>query len=186
MKKVFLILAVFIFAAACGTGQKAEPEAPYNREGSKQERENVFRGKVFAAYSAEGHFYATYALADLVESTPDSDGKYLVRFSYGPNKGEYVRTRDVIFKTAHPDSAFLSKGMVVMRNFWNPKNDKNARYDRWNKAVVYSLDKQKDGIVVVEFPRDTNDFMATRETLYIHNLRVPTEPELGDPRKWLP
>jgi hypothetical protein len=189
MKKLFLLLAASAaLCAACASSKKAQivEEDPYNRPGSRQERENVYRGKVFAAYSGEGKFYATYALAELLEKYPDEEGYYSVRFNHGPMEGRSVKVRDIILRTAHPEDAPLEKGMVVIRNYWNPKSGEEIKFDRWNKAVVYDVSKQKDGVVVIEFPHDVNDFMATRETIYMENVRNILEPYLEDPRTFIP
>lgn len=185
MKNFLAVLAVTILISACAAPQKETAE-PYNRTGSRQEQESVFRNKVFAAYSGEGQFYANYALAELVTQTSDKEGKFTVRFTAGPRKGAAHKTRDIIFKTAPADLENVRKGKVVIRDFWSPANSADSKYDRWNKAVIQDVSKIAEGKIVVEFPRDTNDFIATKETIYTRNVRVVTDPELKDPRTFIP
>ncbi|XTP69362.1 hypothetical protein Dip518_001334 [Parelusimicrobium proximum] len=184
MKKLLLLSLIFLLALGCSKKQTIEEE-PYNRTGSRQEQENIFRHKVFAAYGSEGRFYATYGLAKLSSQTPDMEGKYTVTFTNGPLKDKTVKTKDVIFKTEAVSPVELEKGMVVLRNFWNPSYAAKGPHDRWNKAVVYDVSKKSEGKVVIEFPRDRNDFMATRETVWIHSIRLITDPVTKDPRKFL-
>ena len=74
-----------------------------------------------------------------------------------------------------------------MRNFHNPRQlDKDtAKLDRWQKGVVYDTSRMEEGVVELEFPRDSNDFMAAREFIFLHNVRYIQKPEHKDPRIWL-
>ncbi len=185
MRKILMAFLLLTFVFACKSSTTKQEEA-YHRDGSRQQREAAFRNKVFAAYDAEGKLYATYALATLVEKRPNSDGKYTVRFTDGPYKGKTIKTADVILKTAPADLENLRRGVVVLRDFLNPPNAKDLTYGRWNKAVVSDVSRIADGKIVIEFPRDSNDFMATKETVYQHNLRVVVLPALKDPRTFIP
>lgn len=182
---MFLCL-VLVFA--CSSARKETADGPadeYFRFGSKQERENPYRGKVFAAYRNDGLFYSVYALAELQSIDTDREGRYPVVFLGGPQKGKKVYVKDIIFKSRFAEPHELKKGQVVLRDFNNPR-DGNNKTDRWNKVVIYNTDKIEDGVVSIEIPHDKNDFMATRETIFISNVRIVTDPVLKDPRVWIP
>ena len=185
MKKLlslFLICSVMLLA-----GCHSKKESPYNRTDNKQDYERFLNTHVFAACQNEGKSYALYSLADLKKRPSDNDPRYKVKFINGPCDGKTVWTEDVILKTAAVGKADpITKGTVVLRNYWNPKQGSDQEHtDRWHKAVVSSTSRLEKGILDVEFPRDRNDFMPAREGAYVHNVRYITKPDVQDVRTFL-
>lgn len=186
MKKSFLILAVLCTAVILGACSKKQVyEEPYNRS-PKASYENRIRYSVFAPFMYEGKFYAYYALGKKV-SGPDKQGFYEVEFKNGPKEGQRIKTQDVVLKTRPAQASELKKGMAVLVNHWNPKvHNDDSRIDLWRKGVVYNLDKLSEGKVMVEFPHDSNDFMATKEGYLLDNIRIIKTPTgIRDPRTFL-
>lgn len=186
MKKLLLpvcLLLCMLTLSAC----HSKKEEPYNRQSEAAEYERNFRRYVFASCQDPGYFYSTYSLAHLDAKPTDCDPRYKVTFINGPCQGRTIRTEDVIEKTAPVDGAMLVKGDIVLRDYWNPKElDKDAEnLDRWNRGVVYDTSRVNQGIVELEFPRDSNDFMAAREFVYVQNVRHIKKPTSKDPRIWL-
>lgn len=184
MKKFacLLVLACAVLAAGC----HHKKEEPYNRSDYKKEYERLLRTHVFAACISVGKPYATYSLADLNRKPVDNDPRYKVTFINGPCEGKTVFTKDVIVKTQSVDAGLLPKGTVVLRNYWNPRTPYDTdRTDRWHKGVVYSTANIDKGVVELEFPRDRNDFMASRENVLLHNVRYIVKPETKDVRTYL-
>ncbi|WP_424243932.1 hypothetical protein Dip510_001116 [Elusimicrobium posterum] len=190
MKKISLfsvIVLTSLLLISCSSNKKVEEE-PYNRTGSAQEVENQFRNKVFAPISGEGRFYATYSLAEIVDG-PDSEEYYTVKFINGPAEGKKMKTRDIILKTEPLPTEEMRKGQVVLRDFFNKGESRKSVSDRWNKAVIHDVSRlKKENKIVLEFPHDRNDFMATRETVYAGSVRLITKPESAakDPRTFIP
>lgn len=187
MKKSFLILAVLFTAvvfSACSKRQVYEEE-PYNRS-PEASYENRIRYSYFAPFMYEDKFYAYYGLCRKV-SGPDKYGYYEMEFKNGPKQGETVKTKDVILKTRPARADELKKGMAVLVNHWNPKkHNDESRIDLWRKGVVYNLDKLNEGKVMLEFPFDKNDFMATKEVYFLDNIRIVLKPAgVRDPRIFL-
>ena len=185
MKKLlslFLICSVMLLA-----GCHSKKESPYNRTDNKQDYERFLNTHIFAACQNEGKSYALYSLADLKKRPSDNDPRYKVKFINGPCDGKTVWTEDVILKTAAVGKADpITKGTVVLRNYWNPKQASDQEHtDRWHKAVVSSTSRLEKGILDVEFPRDRNDFMPAREGAYVHNVRYITKPDVQDVRTFL-
>lgn len=185
MKKLIPFLLVFC-TLVCLAGCRGSKEAPYDRSDYKQEYERLFRRNVFAQCENMGTFYATYCLARLDQKPHGEDPRYKVTFLRGPLKGKTVLTRRVITKTLPVDAGPLPKGMVVLRNFDNPRNAYDTEHlDRWHLAVVHDTTNADKGHIELEFPRDANDFMAARESIYLHNIRYIVKPEVKDIRVWL-
>lgn len=185
MKKIVLAICIGLpLMAGCFQHQT---EAPYNRNNPQNEYERTFRKYVFASCINEGKFYATYALAQVNAKPTDCDPRYKVTFVNGPCKGETILTTDVITKTAPVANTPLTKGEIVLRDFWNPKKGipELEDMDRWNRAVVYDTSRMEQGVVELEFPHDKNDFMAPREFIFVRNVRFIQEPEQKDIRTWL-
>ena len=186
LNKFFIFAVSAVLLAACSKSSTAvSDDGSYNREGSIQEVENTLRNKVFAAYSGEGQFYAMYALATVVKNM-DAYGYYRVKFVTGPYQGEIKKTKDVIIKTQGLRPEDVQKSQVVIYDSYNPKKFKDSPHDRWEKAIVYDERQAKDGRVMLEFPHDSNDFMATREAAYPSNIRLIVDPPAADPRRFLP
>lgn len=189
MKKSLLLVMVLCCAAllgACSGNKKDEGSyEPYNRS-KKASYENQIRYSVFVPFMYEDKFYAYYALAKKVAG-PDKKGWYEAEFKNGPKKGERIKTKDVIVKTRPAEDYELKKGMVVLVNHWNPaKQEEGSRTDMWRKGVVYNLDELSKGKVMLEFPYDSNDFMATKEVYLLDNIRLILEPKgIRDPRIFL-
>ncbi|MDR0952834.1 MAG: hypothetical protein LBM71_01400 [Elusimicrobiota bacterium] len=189
MKK-FTAIVMFCFAvimlAACNkTQQKTENESePYIRS-QKASYERQIMYSVFVPFMYEGRFTAYYSLAEKI-SGPDAKGYYVAEFTNGPKQGETIKTQDIILKTRKAEASDLRKGMAVLVNHWDPKKqDSNARVDMWRKGVVYNLEEIGDNLVMLEFPADRNDFMATKETYSLQNIRLIVEPSIKDPRNFL-
>ena len=195
MKKItslFLFLGVlFCFGACIGSNArsssataKENDESSYNRS-KKASYENKLRYSSFAPFMYEDKFYAYYSLC-YTPSNPDKKGYREAVLKNGPKAGETVRTKDIIFKTKAAQAEDLKKGQVVLVNHWNPRvQDDNARIDIWRKGIVYNLDEIEDGKVMLEFPHDKNDFMATKETYLLQNIRLIVKPVLQDPRNFI-
>ena len=184
MKKLLLpICLCLLFVGAC----HQEKEAPYNRTAPANDYERNFRSYIFASCLNEGKFYATYALAHLDAKPTECEPRYKVTFVNGPCKGKTILTSDVILKTSPIGGGQLIKGDIVLRDFWNPKklNPDPNELDRWNRAVVYDTSRMDKGVVELEFPRDSNDFMATREFIFLQNVRYIHQPQQKDPRIFL-
>lgn len=185
MKKflsLFLVLGVAFLAGACS--KKNVEYEPYNRS-PQRTYENKIRYSVFIPFMYEDNFYAYYALGKRL-SGPDKKGFYKAEFKNGPKEGMSIETKNIILKTRKAEAMDLRKGMVVMVNHWDPReyND-NTRADMWRKGVVYNLERLSDGLVMLEFPHDRNDFMATKETYSVDNLWLILEPKTSDPRRFL-
>ncbi len=186
MKRI-LLSACVILCAVFVCGCYAKKDASYNRQTDADGYERNFRKYVFASCQDPGKFYSTYALATLKAKPTDCDPRYKVTFVNGPCKGKTIRTEDVIEKTSPIDGGLLVKGEVVLRDYHNPKKlDKDTdKLDHWNKAVIYDTSRLDQGVVELEFPRDRNDFMATREFIYVQNVRYIQKPQTKEPRIWL-
>jgi hypothetical protein len=133
----------------------------------------------------ENSFYSYYALGKKI-SGPDGKGRYEAEFTNGPKTGEVIKTKNIILKTRPAVASDLKKGMVVIVNHWDPKaQNERTPVDMWRRGVVYNLDELKNGLVMLEFPYDRNDFMATKETYRLDNVRVIQNPLMTDPRVFL-
>ena len=185
-KKIWFCVLLLAAGVLCGCHTEKE-EAPYNRQAEADGYERNFRSNVFASCSNEGKFYSTYSLARINAKPTQCDSRYKVTFLNGPCKGKTIFTEDVIEKTAPIDGGILLKGEVVLRDFNNPRKlDKDTeKLGHWNRGVVYDTSRLEEGVVELEFPRDRNDFMATREFVYIQNVRYIQKPAAKDPRIWL-
>lgn len=185
MKK-FILPVCLLLVLACGCHQEKQ-EAPYNRASASNDYERTFRNHIFASCIDTGKFYATYALAHVDAKPTECDPRYKVTFVNGPCKGKTILTEDVIVKTSPIGGGQLVKGDVVLRDFWNPKKHPTniEDMDRWNRGVVYDTSRREKGVIELEFPRDRNDFMATREFIFLQNIRYIEKPEPKDPRIFL-
>ena len=186
MKKIFLSFCLCI-AAGMLCGCHGEKQSPYERNPQPDSYERNFTRNIFASCYNSGKWYATYALAHLDAKPTDCDPRYKVTFVNGPCKGRTIYTTDVILKTSPVDGGQLIKGDIVLRDFWNPRklNADTENLDRWNRAVVYDTSRMDKGVVELEFPRDSNDFMAPREFIYVQNVRYIDEPKPKEMRTWL-
>ncbi len=178
-----LVLLVITCVAGC---HSAKEDAPYERA-TVDTYERNFTSNIFAACQQEGSFYATYSLARLVSKPTEKHPCYKVTFVNGPCKGKTIYTNDIIEKTSPIDGGILQKGEVVLRNYYNPRKlDKDTeKLDHWNKGIVYDTSRLDKGVVELEFPVDKNDFMATREFIFVQNIRYIQKPQAKDPRIWL-
>lgn len=197
MKKItflsLLLLTAISFNACIGSTTqrsdnssktKAEDDESYNRS-KKASYENKLRYSAFAPFLYEDKFYAYYSLAN-TPSNPDKQGYVEAVLKNGPKAGQTVRSKNIIYKTRAAQAEDLQKGQVVLVNHWNPKElDDNARTDIWRKGIVYNLDEIENGKVMLEFPHDQNDFMATKETYLLQNIRLIIKPILKDPRNFI-
>ncbi len=187
MKKILIAASIFVLAFmafGCRASNNLEEEEPYNRS-QKASYERKIRYSVFAPFMYEDKFYSYYALAKKLQG-PDKKGFYSVEFTNGPKEGEVITTDNVILKTRPADAYELKKGMVVLVNHWDPKqHNDNTKTDMWRKGVVYNLDKLSDDKVMLEFPHDRNDFMATKEVYSLQNIRIIVEPQVRDIRVFL-
>ena len=183
----WIVPGVVLFTTICLSGCfSAKKEEPYNRA-QMDTYERNFSSNVFAACSREGTFYATYSLARLVSKPTEKNPCYKVTFVNGPCKGKTIYTNDIIEKTSPIDGGLLPKGEVVLRDFNNPRKlDKDTdKLGHWNKGIVYDTSRLDKGVVELEFPVDSNDFMATREFIFVQNIRYIQKPKVKDPRTWL-
>ena len=197
MKKItflsLLLITAVSFNACIGSSTqrsdkssktKAEDDESYNRS-KKASYENKLRYSAFAPFLYEDKFYAYYSLAN-TPSNPDKQGYVEAVLKNGPKAGQTVRSKNIIYKTRAAQAEDLQKGQVVLVNHWNPKElDDNARTDIWRKGIVYNLDEIENGKVMLEFPHDQNDFMATKETYLLQNIRLIIKPILKDPRNFI-
>ena len=191
MTSLFLLLsAVLCFNACLGSNQQRsgsseeDTEAAYNRS-KEASYESKLRYSAFAPFLYEDKFYAYYSLAN-TPSNPDKKGYSEAVLKNGPKAGQSVRTKNIIYKTKAAQADDLKKGQVVLVNHWNPKvHDENSRIDIWRKGIVYNLDDIEEGKVMLEFPHDQNDFMATKETYLLQNIRLIIKPVLKDPRNFI-
>ncbi|MDR0645631.1 MAG: hypothetical protein LBG46_01175 [Elusimicrobiota bacterium] len=190
MKKIFplvAVLAMSFFIGACHerkTQDAALDDLPYNRSSAKS-YENKIYYSVFVPFMYENNFYSYYTLGKKIDG-PDSKGFYTAEFVDGPKKGETIRTNNILLKVHKADAVDLKKGMVVLVNYWNPREHNNSTpVDMWRKGVVYNLEKLSQGLVMLEFPYDSNDFMATKETYDLKNIWLVLEPKQKDPRVFL-
>ncbi len=187
MKKIVFpicILLATLLLCAC----HSEKEVPYERTAQPDNYERNFRRNIFAACINPHTTYTTYSLAHLDSKPTDCDPRYKVTFLNGPCKGGTVYTTDVILKTAPVSGGELVKGDIVLRDFWNPRklDPDPSKLDRWNIGVVYDTSRrEKDGVIELEFPRDSNDFMAAREFIYEQNIRYIEKPQQKPLRTWL-
>lgn len=194
LKYLTLLLGVILCFGAClGSGarnQAAKDKSTENQDNSynrskKASYENKLRYSAFAPFMYDDKFYAYYSLA-YTPSNPDKKGYSEAVLKNGPKAGQTVRTKNIIYKTKAAKAEDLKKGQVVLVNHWNPKElDDNARTDIWRKGIVYNLDEIDDGKVMLEFPHDQNDFMATKETYLLQNIRLIVKPVLKDPRNFI-
>lgn len=183
MKKFLIpLILVCMFTIFCGCSSNVEE--PYNRN-HKLSYERKLRKAVFIPFMYEDKFYAYYALGKRLAG-PDKDGVYKVQFLNGPREGEVLYTKNILVTTYASNGYDLQKGMVVLVNHWNPKkHDDNTRVDMWRKGVVNSLSELDKNKVMLEFPHDKNDFMATKEVFDLSNVRIITNPEVKDIRIFL-
>lgn len=191
IKSLFLFLGAVLFLCAClgsntknVSADKENQDNSYNRS-KKASYENKLRYSAFAPFLYEDKFYAYYSLA-YTPSKADKNGYSEAVLKNGPKAGQTVRTKNIIYKTKAAKAEDLKKGQVVLVNHWNPKElDENARTDIWRKGIVYNLDEVDEGKVMLEFPHDKNDFMATKETYLLQNIRLIVKPVLKDPRNFI-
>ena len=195
MKKIMslslIVITALCFNACLGSSSsraakdsKETQDNSYNRS-KKASYENKLRYSTFAPFMYDGKFYAYYSLS-YTPSNPDKKGYSEAVLKNGPRAGETVRSKDIIYKTKAARASDLQKGQVVLVNHWNPKvQDENTRIDIWRKGIVYNLDEIDEGKVMLEFPHDQNDFMATKETYLLQNIRLIVKPILKDPRNFI-
>jgi len=188
MKKFLPFLAAVILLAGCFSNQtvQAPEEAgePYNRSARKA-YENKIKYAIFAPFMYEKSFFSYYSLGKKI-SGPDYKGYYKVHFINGPKAGQEIKTQNVLLKVRTAEASELRKGMVVLVNHWDPRtHDENTPVDLWRKGVVYNLAKLSEGLVMLEFPYDRNDFMATKETYSLKNIWIILNPQQRDPRIFL-
>jgi hypothetical protein len=190
MKKflpLIAIVAISFFAGACHERKAhnaANDELPYNRSSAKS-YENKIHYSVFIPFMYENSFYSYYALGKKIDG-PDGKGFYTAEFINGPKTGETIRTDNILLKVRKADAIDLKKGMVVLVNHWNPREHNDSTpVDMWRKGVVYNLEKLSDDLIMLEFPYDRNDFMATKETYDLKNIWLVLEPKQKDPRIFL-
>ena len=189
MKK-FLLPLTLVCAAALLAGcfnkktEVVDEEAPYRRSAQKS-YENKLTYAVLIPFLYENSFYSYYALGKKV-SGPDDKGYYTAAFTNGPKSGEQIKTKNILLKVRPAAASELKKGMVVMVNHWDPRaHDDKTPVDLWRKGIVYNLEKISAGLVMLEFPHDSNDFMATKETYSLSNIWLILEPAQKDPRIFL-
>ena len=187
MKKYFKILFVITLSAftfGCGGD---ETHIKYWDEDGYLIKDYLLDDEILAANKNDNNFYSEYSIAEILEypDPDDEEYEYKVEFRVGELEGETHWTEDVILESTPAFSGELRKGMVVLRNYWNPSDNTRVRTDRWHKAVVYDLSRIKKGIVTLEFPRDHNDFIAAKESIYLHNIRAIRKPRMRDPRRFL-
>lgn len=183
MKKTVLLCLLVCAAFLSGCRHQ---EAPYDRSDYKNEYARLMRTHIFAACQWPNQPYAVYSLAKVNRKPTDRDPRYKVTFFNGPCEGRTVLTKDVLTKTSSASGAAFPKGTVVLRNYYNPKKPYDTEHtDRWNKGVVYDTSHLEEGYIGLEFPRDKNDFMAARENIWLHNVRLIVKPEVKDVRIWL-
>lgn len=192
---LFLLLGItFCFNSCLGTtsataqsqkdNDKQTNEEPYERS-KKASYENKLRYTAFAPFLYEDKFYAFYSLAN-TPSKQDKNGYSEAVLKNGPKAGQVVKTKNIIYQTSAAKADELKKGQVVLVNHWNPKVlDEDARIDIWRKGVVYNLDELDQGKVMLEFPHDKNDFMATKENYLLQNIRIIKKPIIKDPRNFI-
>lgn len=174
MKKTIYFLLFILCLGAFGC---KHTETTYNRQDRSTYEEFLSR-HVFAACSKPGSFLATYSLAKIKQTPANNDPRYKVQFVQGPCKGNTVMTTDIIFKTEPVENVQLRRGMVVLHNAENPKEEYNREANgRWNKAILSDTSRYDRGILDLGFPRDRNDFNPARESVYSFNVRVITKPE---------
>ncbi|MGB2578720.1 hypothetical protein AAIR98_000639 [Elusimicrobium simillimum] len=174
-------ICLFLAAALGACVSQNKDEEPYNRTGSKQEVENIFRNKVMAPYSGDGRFFATYYLAKLKKDINDK-GYYTVEYLNGPGKGETQEVKNIVLKTEPVDVNELKKGDVVIYDLNNTKDLTKSSVDRWAQGVVHDVSQISKGVVVLEIPRDRNDFIPGKETINVESMRLITKPAVKDPR----
>ncbi len=183
MKKTIplLVAAICLFVGACRT------QPTYDRNDPNQDYERFLNSHVFAACENVGQFSARYSLADLLQRPQNDSAYYKVRFINGPCKGVKAQTTSVILKTQPIENASLIEtGTLVLRNYDNPKDPQDATVtSHWNVGVVLDTSRAKKGILDVGFPRDRNDFFPARESVYVHNLRLITQPTVKDVRHFI-
>ena len=182
---LLFILTIIVSLSGCFT-KKAEvvEEEPYNRS-AQRAYENKMKYAVFLPFMYEGSFFAYYSLGKKI-SGPDSKGYFTAQFINGPKAGQEIKTKNILLKVRPAEASELKKGMVVLVNHWDPRVHNDATpVDLWRKGVVYNLEKLHDGLVMLEFPYDRNDFMATKETYSLNNLWIILEPKQRDPRVFL-
>lgn len=183
MSKKYVILAGLVLCLSFAACHKTT----YDRNDPNQDYERFINSHVFAACEAVGRPYARYSLAKLLQRPANNSSDYKITFVNGPCKGVTVWTTEVITKTAPVDDAQLvPTGTIVLRNFDNPKEpyDKDVT-DHWNTAVVVGNDRAKQGILDLGFPRDSNDFFPSRESVYAHNVRYIVSPKGKDIRNFI-
>ena len=184
MKKLIPFLAVIILLAAGCASKKNVQEEPYVRS-DKKAYENRIKYHIFAPFMYERSFFAYYSLAKKIDG-PNDKGFYRVQFVNGPKAGQELSTKNVLLKVRPAEASELRKGMVVLVNHWDPRtHDAQTPVDMWRKGVVYNLASLKDGLVMLEFPYDQNDFMATKETYSLINIWIIVNPKQRDPRVFL-
>lgn len=183
IKKYTLLLSILL----CLSVSACRKQTTYDRNDPQQDYERFINSHVFAACEAVGKPYARYSLAQLLQRPANNSPYYKLTFVNGPCKGSTVWTTDVVLKTQPiEDASLIEPGMMVMRNFDNPKEPYNKDItDHWNKAVVMGTDRAKKGIIDLGFPRDRNDFFPARESAYTHNVRVITSPQAKDVRQFI-
>lgn len=183
-----LLILIFCCAAALGCYTPApesyDDKLPYTRS-SQKAYESKIMYSVFLPFMYEGSFFSFYALGRKI-SGPDSKGFYEGEFTNGSKAGEYIKTKNVITKVRPAEARDLKKGMVVLVNHWDPRlHNDDTQVDVWRKGVVHNLEKIKENIVMLEFPYDRNDFMATKEVYGLANIWIILEPKQTDPRIFL-
>ncbi|MGN1057901.1 MAG: hypothetical protein ACI4Q7_00905 [Candidatus Avelusimicrobium sp.] len=184
MKKLLglLLISSFVLLAGC----HFKKQSPYNRTDDKQDYERLLNTHVFAACLNIGKPYATYSLANLNKRPSSNHPYYKITFVNGPCKGQTMWTKHVLVKTDPVGAEYLPKGTVLLRNYWNPKEPYNQeKVDSWHIGIVADSSRADKGIVDLEFPRDSRDFMPAREGVYLHNVRYITKPEIKDVRTFL-
>lgn len=178
---------VFILVLCCLAGGACRKQQS-DRYDPQQTYERFINSHVFAACEAVGTPQARYSLATVLQRPQEYNSPYYkIRFVNGPCKGAVVWTKELIRKTSPvEDASVIPTGTVVLRNFDNPKNpyDKDIT-DHWNLAVVVGKERADKRILDLGFPRDKNDFFPARESIYMHNIRLPAQPAPKDIRQFI-
>ncbi len=184
---VSLLLLISLFILGCGHKQPIEEPIDYSqiyqRELNKSS-ESKAKKIIFAATSDYEGFINEFSSVEVLEKDEKTD-EVKVLYTEGELAGESRWVYKIIYQTSAIAKDDFSKGMIVIVNNLNPKDLKDTTYENWQVGIVYDVSQLKEkGIVMVEFPKGSTDFFASKESYLYYNIRSVDEPKITDRRKF--
>lgn len=185
--KTSILLLISVLFLGCAETQPIEEPVDYSKI-YQRDTENTIETQskkiVFAATSDYEGFINEFSSVDVMEND-EKTGEVKVLYTSGELEGKSRWVKKVIYKTSRIAKDDFSKGMVVIVNNMNPRDIKDTTYENWQVGIVYDTSQiEEKHKVVVEFPKGSTDFFASKESYLYFNARRVDEPKITDRRKF--